>query len=197
MGAKRTVCYMKQSSLAETLRVLRAREGLTLVEASEKIGINRQTLRELELGARNPYYPTLEKIAQGYGLTVEELMVPYHEHEPEGEPVGAGKAKAPQAGQSEEGRIHPGDDVVHRLAEACRDLTDEIRRVREAPAEELRSRRLAELDAELKEAQAELASALYRGGPPAGLTEFGGKAIDRQRQQKAQHGAEEAGSEAG
>jgi len=39
-------------------------------------------LRDLEHGTRNPYYPTLEKIARAYGVTVEELMLPAHEEEP-------------------------------------------------------------------------------------------------------------------
>ena len=73
---------MKQSSLAETLRVLRARQDLTITEACSRIGITRETLRDLEHGTRNPYYPTLEKIARAYGVTVEELMLPAHEEEP-------------------------------------------------------------------------------------------------------------------
>src|ERR687889_1663550 len=83
-----------RTSLAETLRVLRARRGLTLVEASKQLGVNRHTLRELELGLRNPYYPTLEKIAQGYGLTVEELMLPTREEEPVGEALSSPKVEA-------------------------------------------------------------------------------------------------------
>jgi len=86
--------YMMQTSLAETLRVLRARRGLTLVEASRQLGVNRHTLRELELGVRNPYYPTLEKIAQGYGLTVEELMLPTREEEPAGGALSSPKVEA-------------------------------------------------------------------------------------------------------
>src|SRR5215207_10309522 len=78
----RFATYMKQSSLAETLRVLRARQDLTITEACSRIGITRETLRDLEHGTRNPYYPTLEKIARAYGVTVEELMLPAHEEEP-------------------------------------------------------------------------------------------------------------------
>ncbi len=75
---------MMQGSLAQTLRVLRAREGWGLTEASEKIGINRHTLRELEIGKREPYYPTLRKIAEGYGVRIEELV-----EEPAAELAGA------------------------------------------------------------------------------------------------------------
>jgi transcriptional regulator with XRE-family HTH domain len=65
---------MMQESLAEQLRMLRAREGLSLTEASEKIGINRHTLRDLELGKREPYGPTIRKIADYYGVTVAQLL---------------------------------------------------------------------------------------------------------------------------
>ena len=61
---------MIQSTLAEALRVIRARKGLTLAEASELIGVNRHTLRDLELGKREPYGPTLRKLASGYGVSV-------------------------------------------------------------------------------------------------------------------------------
>lgn len=73
-GTKRKIGYMMQGSLAERLRLLRAREGLTLTEASERIGITRHTLSSLERGGQEPHYPTLAKIAKGYGVPVEELL---------------------------------------------------------------------------------------------------------------------------
>jgi transcriptional regulator with XRE-family HTH domain len=77
---------MMQGSLAERLRILRAREGLTLTEASERIGITRHTLSSLERGGQEPHYPTLHKIADGYGVAVEDLLE---------EPAVAGRAAAP------------------------------------------------------------------------------------------------------
>jgi transcriptional regulator with XRE-family HTH domain len=65
---------MTQTSLAERLRVLRARRGLSVSQASQEIGIEWHTLRDLELGRRKPYYPTLHKIAQGYDVPVEQLL---------------------------------------------------------------------------------------------------------------------------
>jgi transcriptional regulator with XRE-family HTH domain len=65
---------MMQGSLAERLRILRARKGLSLTEASERIVITRHTLRSLELGGQEPHYPTLHKIAEGYGVLVEDLL---------------------------------------------------------------------------------------------------------------------------
>ena len=68
-------CCLMQRSLAERLRVLRARKGLTLLAASEELGIDRHTLRDLELGrGRTPRYPTLAKIAEGYDVPVEDLL---------------------------------------------------------------------------------------------------------------------------
>lgn len=64
-----------QRSLAERLRVLRARKGLSLLAASEELGVDRHTLRDLELGrGRTPRYPTLAKIAEGYDVPVEDLL---------------------------------------------------------------------------------------------------------------------------
>jgi transcriptional regulator with XRE-family HTH domain len=68
-------CSLMQRSLAARLRVLRARKGLTLVAASEELGIDRHTLRDLEFGrGRTPRYPTLAKIAEGYDVPVEDLL---------------------------------------------------------------------------------------------------------------------------
>ncbi len=83
---------MTQGSFAERLRVLRAQRGLALTEAAGRIGIDRHTLRDLELGDRTPRYPTLTKIAEGYGVPVEDLLE---------EPVLVGKVDTPEAGRSE------------------------------------------------------------------------------------------------
>ncbi len=179
---------MMQDSLPTRLRVLRAERGLTLREAATLTDVRPGTLSELERGVRHPHDVTLAKIADGYGVPVKELLE---------EPVPLGEA--PEAGQSEGAQIQDDERQANmdRLAEACRDIYDEMKRVREAPAEELKAQRLAELGARLKETQAELAASVYRPGPPAGLTELGGKAIDRQRRQRAPRRPEDAGSEVG
>jgi transcriptional regulator with XRE-family HTH domain len=83
---------MMQGSLAEKLRVLRAREGLSLTEAAARAGVTRDTLSDVEHGKRQPYMPTLSKIATGYGVPVEELL-----EEPTQELAGASPlGKAPQ-----------------------------------------------------------------------------------------------------
>ena len=65
---------MLKDSLDKRLRVLRAERGYSLTNASERIGIDRHTLRQLELGEREPYYGTLRKIAAGYGVQIEDLV---------------------------------------------------------------------------------------------------------------------------
>jgi transcriptional regulator with XRE-family HTH domain len=47
---------------------------MTLIEAAEQAGVGRDTLSDLERGRRHPVLPTLAKIAQGYGVPVEELL---------------------------------------------------------------------------------------------------------------------------
>jgi len=70
---------MEQASLAENLRVLRARRNVNISDAATAIGITRETLRDLELGTRNPYFPTLEKIAEYYSVPIQSLFVPASE----------------------------------------------------------------------------------------------------------------------
>jgi transcriptional regulator with XRE-family HTH domain len=119
-------------SLPAKLRVLRARQGLTLIEAAEKIGIGRDTLSDLERGNRHPVMPTLAKIAQGYGVPVEELLE---------EPALAGKAEAPtEAGPTADphewaraysARLHGMSDTewdVHiRALESVEEIEQELR----------------------------------------------------------------------
>ena len=65
---------MMETWLPHKLRVLRMRQGLTLIDAAKKTGVTRATLSELERGHRHPVAPTLVKIAKGYGVPVEELL---------------------------------------------------------------------------------------------------------------------------
>jgi transcriptional regulator with XRE-family HTH domain len=63
-----------QDTLARKLRVLRAERGLTLREAEELTGVDKDTLSKIERGLRRPYDVTLSKLAKGYGVPVEELL---------------------------------------------------------------------------------------------------------------------------
>src|SRR4051812_49100292 len=73
---------MMQTSLAEVLRVLRARKGYSLAEAAQRAHVTPETLSDLEKGKRKPYMPTLSRIARGYDVPVETLL---SESTPEGE----------------------------------------------------------------------------------------------------------------
>jgi len=74
-GARdRRKSYMTQGLLAQRLRELRAQRGLTLIQAAKQLGVDRHTLRRIELGTQSPIYPTLARIAEGYGVEVTELL---------------------------------------------------------------------------------------------------------------------------
>src|SRR5215208_3267775 len=118
---------MMQGSLAMRLRVLRAERGLSLTEAAERAGIQRQTLALLERGERHPHDPTLAKIAKGYSVPVEDLLE---------EPVPL--ADAPEAGptgaEAEERRVIPQSAAA--LKSYIKDMK-ELKELREAEMEEL------------------------------------------------------------
>jgi transcriptional regulator with XRE-family HTH domain len=63
-----------QYTLGRRLRVLRVERGLTLRDAERVTGVDKDTLSKIERGVRHPYDVTLAKVAQGYGVPVEELL---------------------------------------------------------------------------------------------------------------------------
>jgi transcriptional regulator with XRE-family HTH domain len=84
-----------QDTLARKLRVLRAERGLTLREAEQLTGVDKDTLSKIERGLRHPYDVTLSKLAKGYGVPVEYLLEEPVLAGPKAEaPIGAGQAKA-------------------------------------------------------------------------------------------------------
>jgi transcriptional regulator with XRE-family HTH domain len=72
-----------QDTLARKLRVLRAERGLTLREAEELTGVDKDTLSKIERGLRYPYDVTLSKLAKGYSVPVEELLKAYSPQDPQ------------------------------------------------------------------------------------------------------------------
>jgi transcriptional regulator with XRE-family HTH domain len=76
-----------QDTLARKLRVLRAERGLTIREAEQLTGVDKDTLSKLERGVRRPYDITLSRLARGYDVPVEALLE---------EPVSSGKTEAPE-----------------------------------------------------------------------------------------------------
>jgi transcriptional regulator with XRE-family HTH domain len=91
---------------------------MTLVEAAEQTGVGRDTLSDLERGRRHPVMPTLAKIAQGYGVPVEDLLE---------EPALAGKDEAPPlSGPANVHRLF----AEHQARAAWQRAFDESRRFR-------------------------------------------------------------------
>jgi putative transcriptional regulator len=60
--------------IAVKLRVLREERDLSQKEAAELANVSHWTLTALESGKRDPYMPTVTKIARAYGVPVEELV---------------------------------------------------------------------------------------------------------------------------
>ena len=60
--------------IAVKLRALREEQGLTHKEAAQLANVSHLTLIALESGKRDPYMPTVTKLARAYGVPVEELV---------------------------------------------------------------------------------------------------------------------------
>jgi transcriptional regulator with XRE-family HTH domain len=65
---------MMPGPIALKQRVLREQRGLTLKEAAELSNVSQLTLIRLESGKRDPYMPTVTKLARAYGVPLEELV---------------------------------------------------------------------------------------------------------------------------
>lgn len=61
----------------DVLIKLREELGKTQEEAAEEIGISRSMYAMIEIGERLGRYPTLKKIADYYGKSVDEIFGPY------------------------------------------------------------------------------------------------------------------------
>lgn len=62
--------------LGKVIRRKRESRGLTQVELAQKAGVDRNYIGMVERGERNPSYLSLQKIAQGLGLSVDEMIRP-------------------------------------------------------------------------------------------------------------------------
>ena len=62
--------------LGKTIRDKREMQHLTQVELASKAGVDRNYIGMVERGERNPSYLSLQKIAQGLGMSVNELIKP-------------------------------------------------------------------------------------------------------------------------
>lgn len=62
------------SAFSETLIRLRKQDGLTQMEAAERMGISRSALAMYETGKREPDFETLELIADFYNVNMDTLI---------------------------------------------------------------------------------------------------------------------------
>ncbi len=62
--------------LGKIIREKREARHLTQVELAEKASVDRNYIGMVERGERNPSYLSLQKIAKGLGLTVNEMITP-------------------------------------------------------------------------------------------------------------------------
>ena len=70
---------MSENDLKELGKVIRSKresQGLTQVELAQKAGLDRNYIGMVERGERNPSYLSLQKIALGLGLSVDEMIKP-------------------------------------------------------------------------------------------------------------------------
>lgn len=62
--------------LGKSIRSKREAQALTQAELAAKAGVDRNYIGMLERGERNPSFLSLQKIANGLGLSVKELLSP-------------------------------------------------------------------------------------------------------------------------
>ena len=62
--------------LGKLIRSKRENLGLTQFELAEKSNVDRNYIGMLERGERNPSYLSLQKIARGLGIPVNQLIEP-------------------------------------------------------------------------------------------------------------------------
>lgn len=62
--------------LGQLIRSKREVQKLSQIELANKSNVNRNYIGMLERGERNPSFLSLLKIAQGLGLTIDQLLQP-------------------------------------------------------------------------------------------------------------------------
>ncbi len=60
--------------LGQIIRSKRESQGLTQIELAEKCNVDRNYIGMLERGERNPSYLSLQKIARGLGIPINQLL---------------------------------------------------------------------------------------------------------------------------
>jgi transcriptional regulator with XRE-family HTH domain len=112
-------------TLARNLRILRAARNITLYEVEEGSGLTRETVGQLEHGARGAHMSTLQKLADFYGVRIEDLL--------SGNPVLSPKAEAPQGGSGHTGEATPDTAAMRQqIEEELLQVNEAIDRLRDA-----------------------------------------------------------------
>ena len=63
-----------KDSIAQKVREKRKAVGITQAELSERAGVHRITISNLELGKNTPQFRNLEKVAKGLNVPVVDLL---------------------------------------------------------------------------------------------------------------------------
>ncbi len=64
-------------NLGRLIRNKRELKGLTQIELAEKAGVDRNYIGMVERGERNPSYLSLQKIAKGLDIPINEMIKPW------------------------------------------------------------------------------------------------------------------------
>jgi transcriptional regulator with XRE-family HTH domain len=169
----------------ERLKRLRAEKKLSQARLAARAELDPSTVNQIERGAREASPATLRKLADALGVNLYDLLKDE-----------APKVQAPSTSPKEAAEAGPSELSANDLSDLCGEIYAELQSVRETPAEDLKTQAIADLDADLKEAQAALSTAIYRKGPPR-LSEWSMQRVIRQRRQRAQQSHEDDASETG
>ena len=63
-----------RNKIGERIKLLRRSEGLTQEKFALMTGVNRSYLADIEQGNRNFGFDTLERIVDGFGISMEEFF---------------------------------------------------------------------------------------------------------------------------
>jgi putative transcriptional regulator len=75
MGRQRIV-LLKEISMKNRLKVLRAEREWSQADLAEKLDVSRQTVNAIETGKYDPSLPLAFKIARLFEQTIEEIFLP-------------------------------------------------------------------------------------------------------------------------
>jgi transcriptional regulator with XRE-family HTH domain len=120
-------------SFPAKLRLLRARRGVTVLQASREIPIDRHVLADLERGDKEPSFKYIKRLADYYGIEVDYLLSPEML-----EPELAGKAEAPPETVGVEERRNRARVLIPYMDSAAKEGSNLIEDIKASPQFPLR-----------------------------------------------------------